>query len=355
VTTSGGRRDLDELRAGLLAWCAQHRPGVVEAGIEEMTHPSAGLSNETIIVRCGAGQDGHAGSRLVVRLPPLVASFPDHDFGLQARVQMEVATAGIPTAGPVTLETDLTWLGVPFIVMPFVDGNIPGPASLFDPWLTEATPEQQREAQREMVRVLVAIHDVDWRGAGLGDLLTVGHHGLAEQLDWWGDYLRWAAGPAPLPRIEAILAWCRAHQPTGEVAPSLVWGDPRLENLVVDEDRHVLAVLDWELATIGPTEMDLGWYTGLERMLYELTGMSPLPGFAPVEEVWSDLAAAIGRPLQDAAWHEIFAVFRSICINVRQAAISAEAGVRYPLPPGEANPMVGVLERWIADHPTHVA
>jgi aminoglycoside phosphotransferase (APT) family kinase protein len=264
---------------------------------------------------------------------------------------MAAAAAGIPTAGPVTLETDPAWLGVPFIVMPFVDGDIPGPASLFDRWLTEATVEQQRDAQREMVRVLVAIHDVDWRRVGLGEVLTVGHTGLGEQLDWWGRYLRWAAGAEPLPRIEAILAWCRAQEPTEVVAPSLVWGDPRLENLVVDEGRRAIAVLDWELATIGPTEMDLGWYTGLERMLYELTGMRALPGFAPLEEVWEDLAVAIGRPLQDPAWHEIFAVFRSICINVRQAAISAEAGVRYPLPPGEANPMVAVVERWIVQHP----
>jgi aminoglycoside phosphotransferase (APT) family kinase protein len=352
MTTSGGRRDPDQLRSGLLAWCAQHRPDVVQAGIEDLTHPSAGLSNETLILRCRPRPDGRAGPRLVVRLPPLVASLPDHDFGRQAHVQMAAAAAGIPTAGPVTLETDPVWLGVPFIVMPFVDGDIPGPASLFDPWLTEATPDQQRQAQREMVRVLAAIHEVDWRGVGLGDLLTLGRHRLGEQLDWWGRYLLWAAGPERLPRIEAILRWCRAHQPAHEVAPSLVWGDPRLENLVVDADRHVRAVLDWELATIGPTEMDLGWYTGLERMLHELTGMEALAGFAPVEQVREDLAAAIGRPLQDPAWHEIFAVFRSICINVRQAAISAEAGVSYPLPPGEANPMVGVLERWITEHPT---
>ncbi len=347
MTTSGGRRDPGQLRSGLLAWCAQHRPDVVEAGIEELTHPSAGLSNETIILRCRPGADGRVGLRLVVRLPPLVASFPDHDFGRQALVQTAAAAAGIPTADPVTLERDPVWLGVPFIVMPFVDGDIPGPASLFDPWLTQATPVERRDAQREMVRVLAAIHQVDWRQVGLGDLLPVGHEGLGQQLDWWGRYLRWAAGSEPVGRIEAILAWCRAHQPADEVPRSLVWGDPRLENLVVGADRHVRAVLDWELATIGPTEMDLGWYTGLERMLHELTSMDALAGFAPAEQVWADLAAAIGRPLQDPAWHEIFAVFRSICINVRQAAISAEAGISYPLPPGEANPMVGVLERWI--------
>lgn len=350
MTTSGGRRDLEMLGAGILTWCSHHRPEVARAGIAELIHPSTGYSNETVIVRCHPSADGSPGLRIVVRLPPLIASFPDHDFGLQARVQAAAASAGVPTAEPVTLVEDLQWLGVPFIVMAFVEGTIPGEASLFDPWLTEATPAQQREAQREMVRVLASVHGVDWRNAGLGNLLEVESGGLAEQVDQWGRFLRWAADGDELPRIEAVLDWCRDQQPHEAVVPSLVWGDARLGNLVVDDHRRTRAVLDWELATIGPIEMDLGWFTALELMLNELTGLDPLVGFAPVEEVESDLAAAIGRPLQDPAWHRIFAVFRSMCINVRQAKTAAEAGVSYPLPPGEANPLLAVVERWITAH-----
>ncbi|WP_426573721.1 phosphotransferase family protein [Aquihabitans sp. McL0605] len=351
MTTSGGRRELAEVRSGLLAWCAEHRPDVVAAGIDELVHPKAGLSNETIIVRCHPNADGSPGPRLVVRLPPLSSSFPDHDFGLQARIQTAAAMAGIPTAGPIVLEEDDRWLGVPFIVMPFVDGQIPGPASLFDPWLTEATEAQRRDAQREMVRVLASIHAVDWAAVGLDELLGNGKGRVQDQLDTWAAYLAWAADGEPLPRIEAILAWCRAHAPADVAPPSLVWGDPRLENLVFDDERHPIAVLDWELATIGPAEMDLGWFLGLERVLWALVQQGPLPGFAPPEEVARDLEEALGRPLQDPAWHEIFGVLRSICINVRQAKISAAAGVSYPLPPGEANPMVAIVEGWIAAHP----
>lgn len=351
MTTSGGRRDLDQLRDGLSAWCVEHRPDLAAAGIAELRHPSAGLSNETIVVRCGPSPEGSPNTRFVVRLPPVTATFPDHDLGLQVRVQEAVRAAGIPVAGPTTYEADPRWLGAAFVVMPFVDGTIPGPASLFDPWLTEATEDQRRDSQREMVRVLAALHQIDWHVPALDALLDGGTGHLAHQLDWWERYLRWATGDAPLPRIEALFSWCRQHVPTEEVAPSLVWGDPRLENLVVDDDRRTVAVLDWELATIGPAEMDLGWYLGLERVLHELTGMEPLAGFAPPEEVAADLRAAIGRPLQDLAWHQIFAVVRSICINVRQADISARAGVRYPLPPGEDNPMVALVERWVTEHP----
>jgi aminoglycoside phosphotransferase (APT) family kinase protein len=134
-------------------------------------------------VRCHAASDSTAGPRLVIRLPPLVASFPDHDFGLQARVQAAASAAGIPTATPITLKEDPGWLGVPFMAVPFVDGDIPGPASLFDPWLNDATPDEQREAQREMVRVLAAVHGVDWHRFGLGEMLDANRSGLADHLD----------------------------------------------------------------------------------------------------------------------------------------------------------------------------
>ncbi len=351
MTTSGGRRDLDQIRNGLVAWCSGHRPDLAAAGIAQLSHPSAGLSNETIVVRCGPNPDGSPRPRFVVRLPPVMASFPDLDFGRPARVQDAAGEAGIPVAGPTTFEDDPRWLGAPFVVMPFVDGTIPGSGSLFDPWLTEATEAQRRDAQHEMVRVLASIAKVDWHVPALEELLGNGKGRLVDQLDQWEAYLQWAAEGRSFPRIEALLAWCREHAPVEVATPSLVWGDPRLENLVMDEDRRTRAVLDWELATIGPAEMDLGWYLGLERVLHELTGMDPLPGFASPDEVMADMALALGRPIQDPEWHQIFAVVRSVCINVRQADISAQAGVEYLLPPGEKNPLIATVERWVSEHP----
>jgi aminoglycoside phosphotransferase (APT) family kinase protein len=295
VTTSGGRRDLDQVRDGLLAWCAERRPDLADTGILELRHPSAGLSNETIVAQCGTNSDGSPGPRFVVRLPPITATFPGQDFGQQVRVQEAVGAAGVPVAGPTTYESDPRWLGVPFVVMPFVDGTIPGPASLFDPWLTDATEDQRRDAQREMVRVLTAIHAVDRHVPALEELLDGGAGDIDGQLDRWEDYLGWATADQRLRRIEALFSWCRQHVPTEAVPPSLVWGDPRLENLVVDGDRRTCAVLDWELATIGPAEMDLGWYLGLERARRGCGrhGISPGPA-APGSVVASDLR---GTPL----------------------------------------------------------
>jgi aminoglycoside phosphotransferase (APT) family kinase protein len=350
MSTSGGRRDPQAVGAGFARWCREVRPDL-GTEVQELTHPSDGMSNETVIVRLGTGPGGAPGRRVVLRLPPVLSSFPDQDFLLQARVQTALAGAGLPTVVPLAVETDPDYLGAPFIVMPFVRGTIPGPASLFDPWLVEATPEQRRDTQHEMVRVLADVQRVDWVAAGLDELLIGGQGRLGDQIDWWSGYLHRATEGVPLPRIEAVLDWCRRHRPPDEAPPSLVWGDPRPGNLVMDDRRRTVAVLDWDLATIGPAEMDLGWYLGLERVLLELMGREPLDGMAGHQEVAADYERAIGRPLADMAWHEIFAVLRSICINVRQAAIAAEAGVDYLLPPGEQNPLLGVVERWVTEHP----
>jgi aminoglycoside phosphotransferase (APT) family kinase protein len=345
--TTGGRRALEDTRSGLLAWCAIHRPDVVGQGIEQLSHPSLGMSNETVIVQCHPGADEEPGQKFVVRLPPLYATFPDHDFAAQAEVQRAVAHLGVPTAEP-TVEHDPSFLGTPFIVMPFVDGDIPGPQSLFDPWLTDATDVQRRDAQREMVRILANIGRVDWKSVGLDAILGNVDGTLETQLDRWCGYLGWAKGELVLPRVEAIAKWCRDNRPPDDPAPSLVWGDPRLGNLVMDENRCVRTVLDWELATIGPAEMDLGWYLGLERVLLEVTRMAPLSGMADLDAVARDYETALGRPLHDPAWHEIFAVFRALAINLRQSAIAQEAGEKYMLAAGEKNPLVKILERWIA-------
>jgi aminoglycoside phosphotransferase (APT) family kinase protein len=328
--------------AGLDRWLSSDPLPFARGTVADLVHPTAGLSNETVIVTLSSR------TRIVVRLPPAIASFPDHDFLLQARVTELAGSGGLPVPEPIVAEPDESYLGSPFLVMPFVEGDIPGPASVFDRWLTDAPLDDQRRAQTAMIDTLAAIHRVDWAASPLASDLRGSEATLPDEVAWWRSFLDWAADGAPHPRFVAMLDWCASTCPTPTAPPSLLWGDPRLENLIFDQDRDVLAVLDWELATIGPAEMDLGWYLGLERVLRQMTGGKTVPGFRDDDEVVADYSAALGRPAEDVEWHTIFAIARSICINVRQAAISAAAGVDYLLPGDETNPLLGVVEGWIA-------
>src|SRR5215218_7244865 len=127
-----------------------------------------------------------------------------------------------------------------------------------------------------MIDTLAAVARVDWSTSAVAADLRGGDGStLADEVAWWRRFLDWAADGSPHPRFVAMLDWCASTCPTPTAPPSLLWGDPRLENLIFDEDREVLAILDWELATIGPAEMDLGWYLGLERVLRQMTKGSP--------------------------------------------------------------------------------
>lgn len=173
---------------------------------------------------------------------------------------------------------------------------------------------------------------------------------MSDEITWWTDYVSWAAdGDAP-GRLVELLAWCTRTAPAEEPEPSLVWGDARLENLMFDDDLGIVAVLDWELATIGPAEQDLAWYLGLERALFEMTGSNrSVPGFRSRDELIELYETRLGRPVQDLAWHEIFSLIRSVCITFRQARISKIAGVEYLLPELDGNPMLDIVDQWIAD------
>jgi aminoglycoside phosphotransferase (APT) family kinase protein len=127
---TGERRDDAALAAGLDRWVAGYAGAVPGAGtgsgppvIARLTHAEGGMANETVLVDFGPDNPG-----MVVRLPPLDATFPEYDLAPQAAVQNAVAAAGIPAPAPAIVEPDPAWLGAPFLAMPRVHGSVAGPA-----------------------------------------------------------------------------------------------------------------------------------------------------------------------------------------------------------------------------------
>jgi len=351
-------RDLDTLRAGLAGWLARAYPASPDLVIVDLRHASAGWSNETVVMTVGRAGPGDpaAPERLVVRLPPLRSSFPEPDDPRrQAAVHRAVAAAGVPAPSPVTVVDDRRWLGVPFAVMPFVAGHVPGQAPVLDPWVAGSPPAAQRALYDAFIDTVAAVNRIEWRGAGLADLVRgaspspAGPAGsLAAELDWWARYLEWSFDGVPLPGLVEAFDWCRANAPALDPAPSLLWGDARLGNLVVDDDRTVVGVLDWEMASVGPAELDLGWLLALEWSMDELIGRR-VPGFLDRSETIGRYEEHLGRTVGDLVFHEVFALVRSAAISNRQARMAAAVGAPYALPADERHPLVGLLRRRIAE------
>jgi len=344
----GAGRDPEGVARGLKAWWHAHHPLHSDIEVATPTRPSAGLSSETFLVEVAWRDAGQIRSQaLVLRLPPPGDGlFPSYDLAAQSMVQQQLAAGSpVPVADPVALEADEQWLGAPFLLMTRVAGRVllDHPPFLTHGWLHDASPASQQQLQQSFVDVLSTIHRQDWRNLGLASLArgcSGETHFLLGELDWWASYLDWAGDGPPV--VAEAMAWCAAHRPDPEPPASLLWGDVRFGNVVFDNSFNPVGVLDWEMASIGPAELDVGWFVVMQELSVKTSG-ADLPGFAATSVVISDYQRRLGRELHDLRWYEAFALARGAAIMVRVAHLLARDGVDDSWLRG--NPMLGQLER----------
>lgn len=216
----------------------------------ELQALAGGQSNPTYVVQ--------AGSRRWVlrRKPPGVLLASAHAVDREYRVMAALAGTGVPVPRMHALCEDPSVIGTSFVVMEHVQGRV-----FVDPALPGIAPAERAAVYDDMARALAAIHGVDLAAAGL---LA---HGKAEryltrQLERWTRQYR-ASQTETLQPMEDLIAWLPAHLPPGlDDAPgALVHGDYRLDNLIFHPtEPRVLAVIDWELSTLGHPLADLAYH-----------------------------------------------------------------------------------------------
>lgn len=329
------QRDPEETAAALAGWLASRLPEGASPSILEVEAPeSNGFSNETILCRAAWQADGEAAERrLVVRVHPTRhLLFLDADFSVQYRVMKALhdAGAGVPLPNLRWYEEDPQWLGVPFFVMDFVDGLVPSDNMPYtmEGWVVNATVEQQSRMWWQGIEALASVHRVDVKGAGLAWLAETPHgkDGLGSQLTYYRHFLDWTARGRHQPVAEAAWQWLLKHRPATESKPVLCWGDSRLGNIIWD-DFTPRAVLDWEMATVGPPELDLGWWLYFDRQFTEGLGVSRPPGFGGHEETVERYVELLGRPVQDLFYYQVFSGFRFAIVMARLTDLLVGSGV----------------------------
>jgi len=331
--TLTNERDISTLREGLEHWLG--RP------VGEIRRPAPGWSCETLVVE----------GELVIRLPPLGEGiFPTYDLAQQAAVQDAVHRCGVPTAAPVRYEPDPAFLGAPFISMPFVRGPIPQEFTSGDPWLRSLGEYAQRSVWRSFLDTVCDVHAVKVTGLGATVTSLDLRCGIDADVAFWESYLSWANDGEPLPALTEALGWCLANQPVDQPANALLWGDVRLGNVVFDETTLTpKAVLDWDMASFGPIEMDIAWFVALEQLQRDLSGMA-LAGFGGRGETIRILANRIGRELCDLEWYEIYALVRASAVSTRIAILFERAGKRSMFKIGEDPALLAATKRIAESH-----
>ncbi len=315
----GATRSTESLSEGIRRWCDARWPHRAPAMVMQIRRPNVGFSNETLIVSV-SWPDGI--QELVLRLPPMEGIFPEYSLGAQLAVMEAASRGGVPTPPGCEHVRDDSFIGCEFLTMPFVYGSIPGEMPVFEPWVMALTPEQQATLHTNFIDTLAKLHQPhNVHAIPVGTLRGVGDS-IAIELEYWDRYLSWAFTGEPIVVLTAALAWCREQRPQPSAAPSLLWGDVRLGNVVYDDGLNVRAVLDWETATIGPAEMDLAWFTVLDKTMTHFVGKR-VPGFLARDEIIDRYQAKLGRAVEGFEWHETFALFRATAIHCCTMTVAA--------------------------------
>ncbi len=214
-----------------------------------------GQSNPTFRLSAGERQ-------YVLRCKPKGQLLPSaHAIEREFRVMAALAGTGVPVARTLALCEDAAIIGTAFFVMEYVEGRI-----LWDPTLPGLLPAARAAHYDELNRVLAALHRVDVDAIGLADF---GRHGqyVERQIARWSKQYA-AAGIAPIPAMDRLLEWLPAHLPPDDDETSLVHGDYRLDNVIFHpREPRILAVLDWELSTLGHPLSDFAY----QLMAWRLT------------------------------------------------------------------------------------
>lgn len=286
--------DLDRLHGHL----ARERPDLA-AGPLTAELIVGGRSNLTYLVTDGQRE-------WVLRRPPLGHVLATaHDVGREHRVITALADTAVPVPATVLHCTDTDVLGAPFFLMEKVEGTVyrdPGQAR-------HLSPAQRWELAYALVHTLAQLHRVDPATVALGDFGRPDGF-LARQVRRWSGQLG-ASRSRPLPGIDDLATRLAATVPRGATA-GIVHGDYRLDNLLV-RDTSIVAVLDWEMSTLGDPLTDLGLLLVYWDRLADnpvVSGAGARHGFPPGSTLAHWYAMATGADLSALDWYVAMASFK---------------------------------------------
>jgi len=237
---------------------------------------SGGQSNPTFLLTAKTGQF------VLRRQPPGELLKSAHAVDREYRVIKSLNGSDVPVARADHLCEDRSVIGSMFYIMSFEDGRI-----FWDPALPDLANDQRAAIYDEMNRVLAALHDIDVDAVGLGDFGRPGNY-FERQIGTWTRQYK-ASETTTIAAMNKLMAWLPENLPAEDGESGLIHGDYRLDNLIFHPtDTGALALLDWELSTLGHPYADLAYQCMQLRLLPD----AAIPGLGGVDR------AALGIPTE---------------------------------------------------------
>ena len=291
------------VRDPLEAFLDEHGLG---SGAVEAERIGEGHSNITYLIR--RGEDS-----FVLRRPPRPPLPPSaHDVLREARL-LRAVEGRTRVPGVLAATDDESILGVPFYVMEFVHGTVI--THTIPPAIDN--PEGRAKIADELIRALVEVHSLDWRACGL--------EGFGKPTGYLDRQLRRFTGlwehnkTRELPLVEELYGWLAENKPESPEA-TIVHGDFRLGNTMFADEApaRLVAIFDWEMATIGDPLADLGYMTATWSQrddptgtVFDLTTVTHGEGFPTRDELVTRYEELSGRSMSDLRWYQALALWKA--------------------------------------------
>lgn len=310
----------DRLNRLLAPWLESQIAGATAIQVQGIIEPKQGLSSETVLFEAVWQEGANSHSRaLVARIqrnticPMLADVFFQHDVMQAIAANSDAAIASIAMTEP-----SGNVLGQPFFLMERVKGRVPSDFPLFhaEGWVVDLPVHQRTRLWWSGIEEMAKLHRIDAsKFAFIGEVANK-PGSLFYLQNFIGGWLEWAAQGQSFPVLEGALAYLIDHKPDCEHA-GLVWNDARMGNTMFSDDLSVAALFDFEVASLGPAEIDLAWWLYCEDLFSQQFGVRRMAGIPPEEEAVRGFECIYGRAMPDFDYYLAIAALKHAVLSIR--------------------------------------
>jgi aminoglycoside phosphotransferase (APT) family kinase protein len=226
------------------------------------------------------------------------------------------------------IELDPAVLDMPFLIMGRVDGQsaTQRPNYNSEGWTNDLSPAARGTAWKNAIEAFAQMSKIDWQADGFAFLANAewGRPGLDQYLGHLEAWYDECSKDRVMPYADAAMAYIRSHQPQ-DTPINVLWGDSTPSNVMFAYDQTVSALIDWELAALGPSELDLAWWLYFDDLFSRRFGVARLEGLPSRDESIKIWEAAVGRKAEHLDYYDVVVALRMALVAV--GAFDRQVGV----------------------------
>jgi aminoglycoside phosphotransferase (APT) family kinase protein len=322
----------DEVRARLRDWLESNVNGWRNVNLRPMEISlGSGFSAEIFFVDVDYNDaDGAQSRTLVVRRQPTDFEVVlGSSLALQGNMMASLDRLQVtPVPEWVGIELDPDVLDMPFLVMGRVDGQSATQRPNYNSagWVADMSPAERNRTWQNAVQAFAQMSKIDWQKDGFGFLANAdwGTPGLDQYLGHLEAWYRGCRKDRAMRYVDAAMDYIRAHQPSGTPV-NVLWGDSTPSNVMFAADGSVNALIDWELAALGPSELDLAWWLYFDDLFSRRFGVDRLEGLPTRDETIAIWETAVGRKAEHLDYYDVVVALRMALVVV--GAFDRQVGI----------------------------